>query len=82
MLQQHSAFCIFLTLIPGFAGEVHAQAFEGALIHLGQDHGGVDIAASQLTQLIHGQFGDRVGGGGDGQGNEGLIGVKPGIPVA
>ena len=78
----HSAFYISLTLISGFAGEVHAQALEGPLVHLGQDHGGVDIAASQLAQLIHGEHGNGVGGGGEGQGDEGLVGVEPGIPVA
>ena len=79
------AFCILhvqSALETGLAGQVHAKALEGALVHLRQDHGGVDIAASQLTQLVHGELGNGVCGSGDGQGNEGLVGVETGIPVA
>ena len=77
------AFIVFkLSLISGLAGEIHAQSLEGPLVHLGQNHGGVNIAASQFAQLVHGELGNGVGGGRDGQGNEGLVGVEPGIPVA
>ena len=62
----HSAFCVFLSLESGLAGEIHTQSLEGSLVHLGKNHGGVDIAASQLAQLVHGELGNGVGGGGDG----------------
>ena len=64
--KRHSAFYILLSLISGLAGEIHTQTLEGPLVHLGQDYGGVDIAASQLAQLIHGELGNGVGGSGDG----------------
>ena len=79
---QHSAFYILLTLVSGFAGQVDTQALEGPLVYLGQDDGGVDIAATELAQLLHGIFCHGIGGGGDGQGDEGLVGMEPGIPVA
>ena len=62
----HSAFCVFLSLESGLAGEIHTQSLEGSLVHLGKNHGGVDIAASQLAQLVHGELGNGVGGSGDG----------------
>ena len=78
-----SAFCILsLSLISGLAGQVHAKALEGSFVHLGQNHGGVDIAASQLAQLVHGVLCHGVGGSGDGQSDEGLVGVQTGVPVA
>jgi hypothetical protein len=42
----------------------------------------MDLAAPQLHQLLHGLLCPRIGRGADGKGDENLIGVEPGIPVA
>ena len=41
----------FPRLVVGFAGQVDAQAAEDVFIHLGEDDGGMHLAAFQLGQL-------------------------------
>ena len=42
----------------------------------------MNIAAPELAQLLHSQFGRGIGGSADRQGNQYLVGMEPGIPVA
>ena len=65
-----------LCLASGFAGEVHAQLFEGLLVYGGEDHGGVGFVAAELGELVQGAHGDRVGGGADGEGDEDFAEVE------
>ena len=69
-------------LIRGFAGQIQAQLAEHALVRLGEDDGGVGLAARQLRQLFHRLFGVVVGDGADGQRDQDLVGVQPGVAVA
>ena len=66
----------------GLAGEAQAQAAVGAAVHRGEDDGGVGLAPPQGGELIQRPLGQRVGGGGDGQGDQRLIGVEPGVDGA
>ena len=75
-------YILRLHAVFGLAGEVDAQAFENLFVHWGEDDGGVDLAALELGELLHGQLRQGVGGCADGQGNQGFVGVQPGIPVA
>ena len=72
----------FVGLILGLAGEAQAQAAVGAAVHRGEDDGGVGLAPPQGGELIQRPLGQRVGGGGDGQGDQRLIGVEPGVDGA
>ena len=58
------------TLEPRLAGQVHAQTLEGLLVHLGQDDGGMDLAATEGAELFHSQFCGGIGSSADGQGNQ------------
>ena len=69
-------------LVLGLAGQVDSQLAEGALVHMGQDDGGMGLAAPQLGQLAQGQLGGGVGGRADGQGHQDFIGVQARVPVA
>ena len=40
-------------LVFGLAGQADPQAAEAVLVALGQQHGGVGLAAPQLLQLLH-----------------------------
>ena len=64
-----------------FAGQVHAQALEGLFIHLGKDHRGVDLTATESAQLIHRLFRSGIGSSADGQSDQHFIGMQPGVAV-
>lgn len=72
----------FLGLIARLAGHIHAQLTEHIGVHLGEDHSGMGITAREFCQMFHRPFRIGIGHGADGQGNEGLIGMEPGIVVA
>ena len=72
---------VSLTLVPRLTGQINTQPLEGPLICLGEDHGGVHIAALEPIQLLHSQLCHGAGSRCNGQGNQGLISVEPGIPV-
>ena len=70
-----------LALVLGRAGDAHSEAGVGGGVLLAEDDGGVDLAVPQAGQLLHGLGGELVGGGGDGQGDENLVGVEAGVPA-
>ena len=71
-----------VTLVLRVAGDVHLQAAENVAVHLGQNDGGVRLAARQQGKLLHGQRGGFVGGGADGQSHQHLVAVKTGVVIA
>ena len=80
--QSLTAAFSLLSLISGFAGQVDTQTLEHLFVHRGEDDGGMDLAAPEFAQLLHGQFRRGIGCRADGQGDQHLVGVEPGIPVA
>ena len=58
-----------------------AQFSQEVQVHLGQDDGGVHLAALQIAETLHGDLRRRVGGGADGEGQQRLVRVEPGIVV-
>ena len=70
-----------LGLVHGFAGHVDAQLAKEVQIHLRQDHRGVHLAVFQVAQLLHGDLRRGVGGGADGEGQQRLVRVEPGVVV-
>ena len=73
--------CVYLSLELGLAGQVDAQALEGLLVDCRQDHRGMDLAATELVQLLHGLFRCGVSGCTDGKGDQHFVGVQPGIVI-
>ena len=69
-------------LILGLAGELDAQLAVSPLVGGGQDDGAVGLTALKMGQGLQrpGGLGVQIGGGG--QGDEHLVGVQPGVPVA
>ena len=59
-----------LCLIPGLGGDVYAQLSKKIFVHMGQDNGGVGLAALEIIQLLYGAAGHGIGDGADGQGNK------------
>ena len=72
----------FSGLIYGFVADVYTQAAEEVFVHFGKDHRGVGVASVEIVEHIHGFGGAFIGGGADGQSNEGFIGVEAGVVVA
>ena len=68
-----------LTVKPGFAGQIHAQALKGPLIHIGQNHGRMDLTTTELIQLLHSLFRLGIGGCADRKGDQHLIGMQSGL---
>ena len=66
-----------LDLVLRLTADVDAQPVIQLRVLLRQDDGEVGIAAPQLVQLLQHQLRQRVGDGGDGQGDEHLVGVQP-----
>lgn len=60
----------------GVAGEVDAEPSESGLVARARDVGEVDLAAAEFFEFIHGELGGGVGGGADGEGDEGLFEVE------
>ena len=69
-------------LVDRLAGDVQAQPLEHVLVHPRQNDRSVELAVSQLFQLLQSQSGIGVGDSADGQGDEGFIGVQAGVAVA
>ena len=64
-----------LCLVFGLEGDIYSQLLKQVLVHMGEDDGGVGLAALELVQLFDGAAGHGVGDGADGQGYEQLVGV-------
>ena len=69
-------------LILGLTADVDAQAFIELGILLREDDGEVGIATPEIVQLLQHPLRQRIGDGGDGQGDEHLVRVQAGIVVA
>ena len=66
-------------LVGRFTGKAHAELCIGAGVRRGEDDGGMGLALPKLGELVQRPPGQGIGGGADGQSDEGLIGVEPGI---
>ena len=71
-----------LCLVLWFAGEVQAEAAQSRVIDMAEDDGGVRFASAEPPELAHRQFGGRVGGGADGEGDKDLVRMQAGVLVA
>ena len=71
-----------VALVDGVEGDVHAQALEGILVRLGEDHAGVGLAAVELLELLDGRGGGGRGGRADRQSDQHLVDVQPRVAVA
>ena len=71
-----------LRLITGLTGKIHAQLLERLLIHGGKNHGRMRLASFQSVKLFHAGLRGGIRGGTDGQCDQDLVDVQPGIVVA
>ena len=71
-----------LGLVFWLKGDVHTQLLEKVRVYMGEDDRRMGLAAPQLVQLIDGIARHGIGHGADGQGDEQLVGMKPGIAVS
>ena len=65
-----------------FAGQVHAQLFQGVVVDAGEDDRGVHIAALQVGDLFHSLGGVLILGNRAGQRDQNLVGVQAGVLAA
>ena len=69
-------------LIPCLKADVDAQLLQQHLVLLTENHREVGVAAPELWHLPLGQVRQGIGQGGDGQGQQHLVGVEAGVLVA
>ena len=69
-------------LVGGLCGHLNSQTLKLFDIHSGKHHRSVCLAALELGQLPHCQISSRVGGRADGERDQHLIGVQPGISAS
>ena len=70
-----------LGLVFGLTADPDAQPLENLQVLFADDDGEVGLAAPESRQLLLGKIRQGVGEGGDGQGQQHLVSVEPGIPV-
>ena len=70
-----------LGLVDRFAGQMASQFLENVFVHLGQDDRGVDFTVLEFADALECPLGDRIGLGGNGERDQDLIGMEPGIVI-